>query len=152
MPGEVVISTSEVSGPATTGFDHFAPTASDAEASATWYAEVFGLERLPAKVAHHGDNSPGHAILLRDPQTNALVGIHQHEQSLDGPFDERRPGLDHMAWGVASRAELERWAQWLDALQVDHSGITDVSGQRSYSVIVFRDPDNIQLELIARSV
>ena len=61
------------------------------------------------------------------------------------------PGLDHMAWGVASRQELERWAQWLDALQVEHSGITDVTGQRSYSVIVFRDPDNIQLELIARS-
>ena len=138
-------------GPATTGFDHFAPTVSDAEASAAWYAKVFGLERLPAKVAHHGDDSPGFAILLRDAETNALVGVHQHEQPHDGPFDERRPGLDHMAWGVASRQELERWAQWLDTLGVEHSGITDITGQRSYSVIVFRDPDNIQLELIARS-
>jgi len=139
------------SGPRTTGFDHFAPTVSDAEAAATWYAKVFGLERLPAKVGHHGDDSPGFAILLRDAQTDALIGVHQHEETRDGPFDERRPGLDHMAWGVASRRELERWAQWLDTLQVEHSGITDVSGQRNYSVIVFRDPDNIQLELIARS-
>jgi glyoxylase I family protein len=137
--------------PSTTGFDHFAPTVSDAEASAAWYAEVFSLERLPAKVAHHGKTSPGYAILLRDPQTDALVGIHQHDQSPEGPFDERHSGLDHMAWGVASRQELERWAQWLDTLGVAHSGITDITGPRSYSVIVFRDPDNIQLELIARS-
>lgn len=150
MPGEVLTSSSEVSGPATTGFDHFAPTVSDAEASAAWYAEVFGLERLPIQVAHHGDASPGYAILLRDPRTNALVGLHQHEQSLGGPFDERRSGLDHMAWGVASRGDLERWAQWLDTLHIAHSGITDVRGHRSYSVIVFRDPDNIQLELIHR--
>jgi len=139
------------SGPTTTGFDHFAPTVSDAEASAAWYAEVFGLERLPAKVPHHGETSPGYAILLRDPQTNALVGIHQHDHPHEGPFDERRSGLDHMAWGVETRQELERWARWLDELDVQHSGITDVTGQRSYSVIVFRDPDNIQLELIARS-
>jgi glyoxylase I family protein len=139
------------SGPTTTGFDHFAPTVSDAEASAAWYAEVFSLERLPAKVAHHGEASPGYAILLRDPQSHALVGIHQHDQPNEGPFDERRAGLDHMAWGVESRQELERWARWLDELGVPHSGITDVTGQRSYSVIVFRDPDNIQLELIAKS-
>jgi catechol 2,3-dioxygenase-like lactoylglutathione lyase family enzyme len=151
MPGEEAMSARDVSGPSTTGFDHFAPTASDAEASAAWYAEVFGLERLAAKVPHHGDSSPGHAILLRDPLTNVLVGVHQHVESLDGPFDERRPGLDHMAWGVASRPELERWAEWLDQLQIEHSGITDVTGQRSYAVIVFRDPDNVQLELIARS-
>jgi glyoxylase I family protein len=138
-------------GPATTGFDHFAPTASDAEVSAAWYAEVFGLERLAVMPAHHGHGSAGYAILLRDPRTGALVGVHQHEVSLNGPFDERRPGLDHMSWGVASREELTRWAQWLDHLQVGHSGITDVRGSRSYSVIVFRDPDNIQLELIARS-
>ena len=151
MSGERVTDASLSTGPSTTGFDHFAPTVSDAEASAAWYAEVFGLERLPATVAHHGDGSAGYAILLRDPQTNVLIGVHQHDQSHDGPFDERCPGLDHMAWGVASRVELERWAQWLDVLHVAHSGITDIRGHRSYSVIVFRDPDNIQLELIARS-
>jgi len=151
MPGERGGLTSGMRGPSTTGFDHFAPTASDAEASAAWYAEVFGLERLPARPAHHGDASAGYAILLLDPQTGALIGIHHHEESLDEPFDERRLGLDHMAWSVASRGELERWAQWLDEHRVDHSGITDVTGQRSYSVIVFRDPDNIQLELISRS-
>jgi len=140
-----------LSGPTTTGFDHFAPTVSDAEVSAAWYAEVLGLERLPAKVSHHGETSAGFAILLRDPQTNALVGIHQHDESRGGPFDERTLGLDHMAWGVESRQELERWVQWLDRLGVEHSRITDITGQRSYSVIVFRDPDNIQLELIARS-
>lgn len=137
--------------PATTGIDHFSPTVRDAEVSADWYARVFGLERLPTVVPHHGDEGGGYAVLLHDPRSGVLIGIHQHTDFQPGAFDERRAGLDHLAWGVASRAELERWVAWLDELGVEHSGITDKAGARSYAVVVFRDPDHIQLELIARS-
>jgi glyoxylase I family protein len=136
--------------PPTTGFDHFSPTVADAEVSAAWYAEVFGLERIPGVVPHHGDEAGGHAILLVDPRTRALIGVHQHVGFVDGRFDERRAGLDHLAWGVTTRAQLAEWVRWLDQLGVRHSGITDIRGDRSYSVVVFRDPDGIQLELIAR--
>jgi glyoxylase I family protein len=136
--------------PPTTGFDHFSPTVADAEGSALWYAEVFGLERIPGVVPHHGDAAGGFAVLLVDPRTGALIGVHQHAGYVAGPFDERRAGLDHLAWGVESRALLEQWVHWLDYLDIRHSGITDVTGARSYSVVVLRDPDGIQLELIAR--
>ena len=33
-------------------------------------------------------------------------------------FDERRPGLDHIAFGVGSRQELVAWAGRLDELGV----------------------------------
>jgi catechol 2,3-dioxygenase-like lactoylglutathione lyase family enzyme len=136
--------------PRRTGIDHFSPTVSDVEASAAWYAQVLGLERIPGQVPHHGGDGAGYAVLLKDPLTGELIGLHQHEGSEAGRFDETRSGLDHLAWGVPSRADLELWVGWLDELKIEHSGITDMSGSRAYSVVVFRDPDNIQLELIAR--
>ena len=136
--------------PATTGVHHFSPTVSDVERSAEWYARVFGLHRLPRVAPHHGDEDGGHAVLLVDPRSGLLFGLHHHVAGLPGAFDERRAGLDHVAWGVEDRAGLEAWAQWLDDLGVVHSGIIDKQGAAPYSVIVFRDPDNIQLELFHR--
>ena len=53
-----------------------------------------------------------------------------------------------MSWAVASRADLDAWASWLDSLGVANSGVVDTGNPVPYSVVVFRDPDNIQLELI----
>ena len=61
-------------------------------------------------------------------------------------FDERRPGLDHVSFGCASRAELAEWAARLDALGVAHGEIVDAGYGSGLS---FRDPDNIALELFA---
>jgi glyoxylase I family protein len=136
--------------PATTGIHHFSPTVSDIEASATWYSEVFGLERLDRLAPHHGDEEGGYAVLLVDSRAGFLIGLHHHEQPAAGAFDERRVGLDHVAWSVAERADLDEWAAWLDRLGVTNSGVIDKEGASPYSVVVFRDPDNIQLELFHR--
>ncbi|RJO77152.1 VOC family protein [Nocardia panacis] len=61
-------------------------------------------------------------------------------------FDENRVGLDHLAFPVASLAELEAAAAHLDACGVAHGGIKDIGV--SY-ILEFRDPDNIALELVA---
>ena len=44
-------------------------------------------------------------------------------------------------------ASLDAWASWLDELGIEHSGVIDTDKPMPYSVVVFRDPDNIQLEL-----
>ena len=44
---------------------------------------------------------------------------------------------------VPDRAALEAWAQHLDDLGVAHSGVLE---EQAGPLIVFRDPDNIQLE------
>lgn len=133
-----------------TGVHHFSPTVSDVEASAIWYAEVFGMERVPTTAPHHGDEDGGYAVLLTEPRTGLLIGLHHHRDLVPGAFDERRVGLDHIAFGVSSHSDLEAWCVWLDRLGVAHSGVIDKSGARPYSVVVFRDPDNIQLELFHR--
>jgi catechol 2,3-dioxygenase-like lactoylglutathione lyase family enzyme len=135
--------------PPTTGIHHFSPTVSDVERSADRYVSVFGLERLPGTAPHHGDENGGYAVLLLDRCSGLLIGLHHHEGHHGGHFDERRAGLDHIAWGVSRRADLDSWARRLDDLDVDHSGVIDKSA-RNYSAIVFRDPDGIQLELFHR--
>lgn len=135
-------------GPATTGIHHFSPTVSDVEVSAEWYMRVFGLQRLEVTFPHHGDEDGGYAVLLADPRSGLFIGLHRHEARLDGTFDERRTGLDHIAWGVGERSDLDTWTGWLDEIGVAHSGVIDKTEPIPYSTVVFRDPDNIQLELI----
>ncbi len=109
---------------------------------------VFGLERVPAAFPHHGDEDGGYAVLLTDPRTGLLTALHHHEAHDGSTFDEGRTGLDHLSWGVSARAGLDVWADWLDELGGEHSGVIDKAGALPYSVVVLRDPDRIQLELI----
>jgi glyoxylase I family protein len=53
-----------------------------------------------------------------------------------------------MSFGVAGRADLDAWASWLESIGVENSGVIDTGDPVPYSVVVFRDPDNIQLEFI----
>jgi hypothetical protein len=48
---------------------------------------------------------------------------------------------------VPDRADLDAWATWLDSQGVPHSGVNDTDDPIPYSALIFRDPDNIQLEL-----
>ena len=61
----------------------------------------------------------------------------------------RRAGLDHLAFTVADRQELDAWATRLADAAVVHSPITTANSVPGAAVLVFRDPDNIQLELFA---
>lgn len=132
--------------PALTGIHHFSPTVSDVEASAAWYERVLGMTRVPAPFPHWGDEQGGYAVLLM-ATAGFAIGLHHHEANLGQEFDERRTGFDHISFGVASRADLDTWTSWLDENGVKHSGVIDAPSPIPYSVIVFRDPDGIQLEL-----
>jgi len=135
-------------GPAVTGYHHFAPTVSDVEASAQWYERVFGMTRVPVTFPHHGGEQGGYAVVLTEPRSGIVLGLHHHDANPGQAFEEQRTGLDHMSFAVASRADLDAWATWLDSQGVRNSGVVDTGDPVPYSVVVFRDPDNIQLELI----
>ncbi len=127
--------------PNITGISHVELSVRDAEQSAAWYKRVLGMETLTPITCP--DWGPGLITSLLHP-TGFAIGLLQHEPCEGGRFSEFRIGLDYLAFGVESRAELEAWVAHLDACSVDHSPIKD----ESYgAVVVFRDPDNIQLEL-----
>jgi glyoxylase I family protein len=120
---------------------HVALTVTDLDRSMAWYADVLGLQLLVPT------ERPGiRGALFLHPPTGLMVGLAQHESGSDAAFDERRAGLDHLSFGVPDREALARWEQHLSEKGVAHSGIQDVPYG---SVLVFRDPDNVQLELFA---
>lgn len=133
--------------PGITGVHHFSPTVRDVEASAEWYQRVFGLQRIPVTFPHHEREETGYAVLLVDPQSGLTIGLHSNSGNDGQRFDESRTGLDHIGFNVRDRSEMDRWAEHLTALGVDHSGVRDITEPVAFSTLVFRDPDNIQLEL-----
>ena len=133
--------------PTITGIHHFSPTVRNVEASAEWYQKVFGLERVPVTFPHYEREDTGYAVLLVDPNSGLAIGLHENRSNEGEQFDECRTGLDHIGFNVSDRAEMEQWAEHLSAIGVEHSGIRDVKEPMAFSTLVFRDPDNIQLEL-----
>ena len=114
---------------------HFAVTVSDLDRSIAWYEILFGA----APLLVHDEATYRFAVWLEP-----MFALHQHHSGADGvPFDEHRIGLDHIAFGCASRDELEVWLARMDELDISHGEIVDAFYG---SGLAFRDPDNIQLE------
>ena len=123
---------------------HVALTVRDIETSVRWYVDVFGVTRSYDEP--HYPDGPGYGVILSHPQ-GFNIGLDHHPDNAGEPFSEKRAGLDHVGFLVASRADLDTWEAHLRELGVEHSPITD---QEWGSILVFRDPDNIQLELVAK--
>lgn len=119
---------------------HVAVTVSDISVSEPWYTRLFGVEPVLDE-----DTGPYRHVVYGIGDTP--FGLHTFPQLNDrGLFDERRPGLDHVAFGCDSRDDLVRWAGRLDELGIVHGGIVDAHYGSGLS---FRDPDNIAMELFA---
>ena len=122
---------------------HVVFTVTDIERSVPWYSELLGLTKLMEEA--HPDCT-GYAVVLGKPDWSMCVGLHTHPTNERERFSESRTGLDHVGFMVTGRAELDAWESRLTELGVDHSPIND---QEGYAVLVFRDPDNIQLEFMS---
>ena len=119
---------------------HVAVTVTDLGVSEAWYTKVLGVKPFLDE-----DTGPFRHIVYQ--VGNTLFGLHGFpDLASTEPFNERRPGLDHIAFGVGSRDELVEWAARLDELGVVHGDIVDAGYGSGLS---FRDPDNIALELFA---
>jgi glyoxylase I family protein len=118
---------------------HVALTVTDLDRSVPWYQRLFGSDPVLDE-----DTGPfRHVVFLLG---STLVGLHQFPDPAGGTFDERAPGLDHLAFGVRDRSELEGWATRLEELGIAHGGIVDAHYGSGLS---FRDPDGLALELFA---
>ncbi|MDQ1650224.1 MAG: glyoxylase family protein [Frankiaceae bacterium] len=121
-----------------TGIHHLELTVRDLERSVAWYSSVLGLEE-----AARADVEDRTVVLFSvGPLLLGLVG---HPNPPDTAFDELRTGLDHVGFRVATPDAVSAWAARLDQHDVAHSGVKDGAMPES-KVVIFRDPDNIQLE------
>jgi glyoxylase I family protein len=89
---------------------HVAVTVTDLAASEAWYTKVLGVKPVLDE-----DTGPFRHIVY--PLGNTVLGLHGFpDLASTEPFNERKPGLDHIAFSVASRDELAEWATRLDEL------------------------------------
>jgi catechol 2,3-dioxygenase-like lactoylglutathione lyase family enzyme len=94
--------------------------------------------------------------LLADETRALMIVLHRHETNDGGLFGETATGLDHAGFIVPSRADLEAWQDHLETNGVVRADVADkpltqspIADEPYGSVLVFRDPDNIQLELFS---
>jgi glyoxylase I family protein len=126
---------------------HVRLTVTDIERSRQFYESVFGWPVL-IEVPDNADAATQQALsflfggVIYD-LGGTLVGL---RPVATDEFHEDRCGLDHLAFRVASKSELEDAAAHLDDIGIEHEPIKDIGPS---FILEFRDPDNIALELTA---
>jgi glyoxylase I family protein len=130
---------------------HLALTVADLDASVQWYEAVFNVQPV-MDVPHQG----GVGRILADADQTLMFALHRHDANDGGLFAETTTGLDHAGLHVPARDDLETWQDHLEAHGVVRAEAADkpltqspIADEPYASVLVFRDPDNIQLELFA---
>lgn len=130
---------------------HLALTVRDLDASVEWYQKVFGITHQ-MDAPHPG----GFARLLADEAWQLVIVLHRHDANGAETLLESRTGLDHVGLAVLTRDELVSWQSHLEEHGVVRAAAADrpltqspIADEPYGSVLVFRDPDNIQLELFS---
>lgn len=134
-------------GLSSTSIGHVRLTVTDIERSRQFYESVFGwpvLFELPenADEATREQMSFLYGGVIYD-LGGTLLGL---RPVATDRFHEDRAGLDHIAFRLGSKVEMDSAAAHLDEIGVAHELIKDIGP--SY-ILEFRDPDNIALELTA---
>ena len=132
-----------------TGFHHVRITVRDIAASRKFYDDVFGFD-VAYELPDDADEATREQLWFLFGGViyqfaGGLFGLRPVADSGDS-FDENRTGLDHLSFALASSDDLEAAVATLDRLGIAHEGIKDAGG---ISILEFRDPDNIALELTA---
>ncbi len=130
---------------------HLRLTVTDVDRSREFYTSLLGFE---VAVSSPPPDDPtaaevfkilfGGCVMIRG---NLLMGLRPMAPT-DDRFGPNRVGLDHLSFGVASHAELERAARLFAEHGVTHGEITALPSF-GIEVLSFEDPDGIQLELTA---
>ena len=130
---------------------HLRLTVTDLQRSRQFYTSLLGFE---VAVESPPEDDPaaaevfkilfGGVVMIRG---SLLMGLRPMAPAGDR-FDADRVGLDHLSFGVGSRADLEQAIQPLDDAGVTHG---EIKGLPSFGidVLAFEDPDGMQLELTA---
>jgi glyoxylase I family protein len=130
-----------------TSIAHVRLTVTDIERSRQFYESVFDWPVL-IEVPENADEATKSALsflcggVIYD-LGGTLLGL---RPVATDRFDEDRVGLDHIAFRMGSKAELDIAAAHLDEIEIQHQPIKDIGP--AY-ILEFRDPDNIALELTA---
>lgn len=116
------------------GIAHATLTVSDIKETKAFYEKLFGTQ-----FSMDGENS----FSLLTAGIPCWFAQWEKKYPADR-FDERRIGLDHIAFKLETIEELEAVIKRLNEMGVKNAGLERFAGK--YPYVAFRDPDNIQIE------
>lgn len=126
-------------------YHHLSLSVTDLAASVEWYTETLGLQ-IDAEIEGTGFRR----TRLRAPGRGLTLTLTSHDQKRDERFDERRTGMDHVAFDVGGVDDVRELKLRFEQLGIDHSEVKQAASGNA--MITLRDPDNIQLEVFGGSV
>ncbi|MBC7633311.1 VOC family protein [Aeromicrobium sp.] len=134
---------------AVSDFSHVRLTVRDIETSRAFYESVFGFD-VAFELPENPDEATKEQLAFLFGGViysfgGGMLGLRPVAAG-DDRFHEDRAGLDHISFAVADVAALQEAVTVLDGLGIAHGGIKDTGPM---SILEFRDPDNIALELTA---
>jgi glyoxylase I family protein len=131
------------------GIHHIRLTVTDIARSRKFYTDLLGFEvAAEAPASDDPKSDPSYPVLwggIVMAKGNYLLGLRPVAAKGDR-FDEDRVGLDHLSFGLESRAALDAAIKVLDEQGVTRGEVRELTSF-GICVLPFRDPDNIQLEL-----
>ena len=133
---------------------HLRLAVTDVPRSVAFYTEVLGFTVAvdappPPEDDHHDalvDSLQGGVILMHEGMFIGLRPV-DDERATDR-FDPFRVGLDHLSFGVPTRADLDAAIRLLDERGVEHGPVRELV-PLGLSFLAIFDPDGIALELTA---
>lgn len=124
------------------GYHHLTLTVTDIERAREFYLGILGLKQI-------AEISPTWFVAGNDHMFIGVTEPTNAERAIaEDSFNENRVGLDHLSFAVASRQDIERAQRNFAAAGVRHAEIKDLV-DFGITVMMFWDPDGIQLELSA---
>ena len=128
--------------PPITALHHLSLTVTDLARSVDWYTRLLGF-----RVTSEVEGPTFRRTRLTHPGATLTLTLTQHDEGPPDEFQETRVGLDHLAFLVPTVADVEAFERLLEEHAVPHSQVKRAAPD--VSRIIFRDPDNIQLEVMA---
>jgi catechol 2,3-dioxygenase-like lactoylglutathione lyase family enzyme len=120
-------------------------------AARRFYEQVVGLDFIEIPVSSEvtsiwkGAPAEGVFHATQAGTTFIVIAPPLEGTAEDDRFSEYRIGLDHLAFAIEDRADLDSLVERLRASGVETEGVeTDIVLGKEY--VAFRDPDNLQCE------
>lgn len=126
---------------------HIDLTVKDPDASRAFYASVLGFMGYVLK----DDHARGFDMDLRTAEGFCSIGVMRASgPGATRPHDRYSPGLHHVAWNAASRADVDALHDLLKQIGAD---ILDPPAEYpqyggGYYAVFFADPDGVKLEYV----
>jgi catechol 2,3-dioxygenase-like lactoylglutathione lyase family enzyme len=130
---------------------HVAIRVRDPGASRRFFEDVLGSSFMEIPVsgefiaAWEGTPSEGTLLAMRAGDTFVILEPPLEGTASGDRFSEQRIGVDHLAFGVDDRQDLERLAASLGEAGVETAGV-ELDPVLGKEYVAFRDPDNVQWE------